>query len=441
MIEFVKEFLTLFFIFPLVIIVGGLFTYRLKFLQLLKLPQAFYMIKTQHKRGGISSFSAVSAILGGNLGTGNISGIAVAITTGGPGALFWMWIMAFLASIIKFMGCFLGVHYRERDSAGEWVGGPMYYLSKGLKNPFLGKLFCIFTLISALTVGNMVQVHSLSLPIKSLGINPLFLGIILAILVGGVIGGGLQRFSAVVSLVVPFMALVYVGACMVIIALLYDKAGQAVLLILKSAMGLDSLAGGAMGYTVFQAIRSGFDRGLFATDSGLGLAPIIHAAVTDQHEKLPNKMVQGIISVLSPMIVMVVCTMTGTVLLATGVWQQGDLESTNMCVEAFKIGLGSPFMGHIVTITLFFFAFTTILTWSFCADKSVAYLFGHRFIKPFQIVFIIFIPMGIFPQGELLWTLADISINLMFIINMIGIMGLSASVIPFSRKQLTLKTS
>jgi len=262
------------------------------------------------------------------------------------------------------------------------------------------------------------------------------MGIGLAILVGGVIWGGMQRFATVVSMVVPFMAIAYVVACCLIIGFMFDKIGSAMMLIITSAFGVKPLAGGTIGYTILQAIRSGFDRGLFATDSGLGLAPIIHSAVTDTHEKYDNKITQGIISVLSPMIVMVVCTMTGLVLLTTGAWQRLDLESTNMCIEAFRIGLGHSGAGHVVTVTLFFFAFTTILTWSFCADKSVEYLLGRRFIKPFQLFFIAIIPLSIFPQGAFLWTIADISINFMFVINMTGVIGLSASVIHSARQHI-----
>ena len=436
MIDLIKESITLYLIFPAIILIGGYLTVRFKFLQITQLPRAFNLIKTQRRSGGISSFSAVAAILGGNLGTGNISGIAVALTTGGPGALFWMWVMALLASIIKFIGCFLGVEHREKDKSGEWVGGPMYYLTKGLKMPFLGKLFCVFTILSALTVGNMVQVHSLALPVKDAGIDPLYAGLVLAVIVGGVIWGGMKRFAYTVSMVVPFMAITYIGACLSIIILFKDQVPEALMMIVNSAMGMESVAGGAIGFTIFQAIRTGFDRGLFATDSGLGLAPIIHSAVTDTHENLENKMVQGIISVLSPIIVMIVCTMTGLVLMITGAWQNLSLKSTNMCIEAFKIGLSNPVAGHIVTVTLFFFAFTTILTWSFCADKSIEYLFGRRGIKPFQVLFILFIPLGVFPKGQLLWNVADISINLMFLMNMIGVVGLSAGVIAYVRKTL-----
>ncbi len=436
MIDLLKDSLTLYLIIPAILLLGSYFSYRLGFLQIIKLKEAFHLVTTQKKRGGISSFNAVTAVLGGNLGTGNISGIAVALATGGPGSLFWMWIMALLASTLKFMGAFLGVDYREKDSAGEWVGGPMYYLKKGLNLSFLSKVFCIFTILSALTVGNLIQVHSLSLPVESLGFPPLLFGAGLAILVAGVIFGGLQRFARVISAVVPLMALLYIGTCLLILLFFYDKIGEALSLIMESAFGIPSVAGGVAGFTIFQAMRSGFDRGLFATDSGLGLESIIHAAVTDHHEKLDNKVVQGIISILSPILVMVVCTMTGLVLLVTGAWQKFSCESTLLCMEAFRAGIGFSFAGHIVTLTLFFFAFTTILTWSFCADKSVEFLFGRRFIKPFQIFFVCFIPLGVLPYGLGLWTVADICINLMFVINMIGIIGLSQKVIHFTRLQI-----
>lgn len=431
-----KEMLTLYFIFPTVFLVGGYLSYQLKFLQVSRLFFAFHLIKTQKKRGGISSFSAVAAILGGNLGTGNISGVAVALSTGGPGSLFWMWIMAFLASILKFAGCFLGVSYRQRDEVGEWVGGPMYYLSKGLKLPFLAKLFCISTIASALTVGNMVQVHSLVLPLHASGSPPFIFEIGLAILVGAVIWGGLQRFATVVSFVVPFMAFFYILSCLAILVVFYHKIPFVFQMVFRSALGMESMAGGVLGYGVLKAITSGFDRGLFATDSGLGLAPIIHSAVTDTHEFLDNKVIQGLISILSPMLIMVVCTMTGAVLLVTGVWETPGLESTTMCSEAFKIGFNHLWAGHVVTITLFFFAFTTLLTWSFCADKAVEYLYGRHRIKLFQCLFIFLIPFGGLMEGKQLWIIADIALNIMFMMNVTGIVGLSWQVIDFTKKNL-----
>lgn len=435
MIEFAKDLVTLALIFPIIIVVGGYFSLRLRFLQITNLLKAAALVTVKERKGGISSFGALAAILGGNLGTGNISGVAVAITTGGPGALFWMWIMAILASIAKYMGCFLGVHFQEQNARGEWVGGPMYYLDRGLKSVTLARLFCLFTLTSAITVGNLVQVHALSLPVSELDIHPLFLSIPLAALVGGVIFGGLKRFSHVVSALVPLMAIAYIGTCLIILFFTRHEIGNSLQLIFSSAFSFEPLAGGTLGFGIMSAIRAGFDRGLFATDSGLGLAPILHSAVYDPRKNHDNRHTQGLISVLSPMIVMIVCTVTGLVLIATGATKHTHLESTRMCMEAFRIGFNSQWAGQIVSVTLFFFAFTTILTWFFCANRAVEYLRPSA-VKLFQLLFIATIPFGVFLNEGIIWTVADLSINCMFIINIIGVVGLSKIALD-SRKQNT----
>lgn len=434
MIDTAKDIITLTVIFPIVVIVGGYFSIRLRFLQITKLKTAASLVTLKERKGGISSFGAMAAILGGNLGTGNISGVAIALMTGGPGALFWMWVMAILASITKYVGCFLGVNFQTKNQAGEWVGGPMFYLRDGLKSNFLSKLFCIFTITSALTVGNLVQVHALSLPISELNINPLYFGIPLALMVGGVILGGLRRFAHVVSTLVPIMAVAYVGTCLLILFFFRHDISDSLRLIIESAFGIKSAVGGALGYGVLSAIRAGFDRGLFATDSGLGLAPILHAAVYDPSPTHDNRHTQGLISILSPMIVMIVCTVTGLVLLTTKAALRVDLASTSMCMEAFRLGFKSLWAGQIVSITLFFFAFTTILTWSFCANRAVEFLFGTHFVRPFQLLFIAIIPLGAFLEEQAVWTIADFSINLMFVTNMIGVVGLSRLVLSYSKK-------
>lgn len=434
MIDTAKEIITLTVISPIVVIVGGYFSLRLRFLQITKLKTAASLVTLKERKGGISSFGAMAAILGGNLGTGNISGVAVALMTGGPGALFWMWVMAILAAITKYVGCFLGVNFQTRNQVGEWVGGPMFYLRDGLKSKILSKLFCIFTITSALTVGNLVQVHALSLPVSELNINPLYFGIPLALLVGGVIFGGLKRFAHVVSALVPIMAIAYVGTCLLILFFFRQDIGYSLRLIFESAFGFESAVGGALGYGVLSAIRAGFDRGLFATDSGLGLAPILHSSVYDPSPTHDNRHTQGLISVLSPMIVMIVCTVTGLVLLTTKAALRVDLASTSMCMEAFRIGFKSLWAGQIVSVTLFFFAFTTILTWSFCANRAVEFLFGLRFVKPFQLIFIAIIPIGAFLKEQAVWTIADFSINFMFVINMIGVIGLSKLVFISQKK-------
>jgi AGCS family alanine or glycine:cation symporter len=294
--------------------------------------------------------------------------------------------------------------------------------------PIIAKIFCLLTIFAALTVGNLVQVHALSLPIYDMSINPLFFGLMMALLVGGVILGGLRRFSLVVQVLVPPMAILYVGTCLVLLFLNRQNILPSLNLIFTEAFSLKPLAGGALGFGILQAIRAGFDRGLFATDSGLGLAPILHGAVYDPNPHIDNRHVQGLISILSPMIVMVVCTVTGLVLISTQAYTL-DLPSTTMCMEAFKIGLFLPWAGHIVSVTLFFFAFTTMLTWCFCAQRASEFLWGLRAVKPFQWLFIILVPAGVYIEENLVWTIADISTNFMFLTNMVGVAGLSALVI------------
>ncbi len=430
MLESIKSLISITFLIPLVCIFGLYLSIKCRFLQctyFFKAWQLFIHDRNPDKKS--SSFSAVAAVLGGNLGTGNIAGIAVALAAGGPGALFWMWVMATIGAILKFGGTVLGILFRKKDDQGEFVGGPMYYLLYGLKSKKLAYLFCIFTILSALTVGNLVQMNSLSLPLTELGLPPLAIGIFMAALVAMVILGGLQRFSQVVSKIVPVMAILYIFACMALLLKEYQMILPSLELIIKSAFSPIPLAGGVAGFAVIEGIKSGFDRGLFATDVGAGLAPILHASVESHTSRLQTAITQGIISTISPLIVMIVCTLTGLVLIATGTWTNTELESTNLCIEAFKIGFGLPMAGHIITFTLFFFAFTTILTWSFCADKAIEFMFSRKHIRVFQFIFIGLIPMGVFIKVNVVWTLADLFMNCMLIINVIGLILLSPVII------------
>ncbi len=426
MIDELKNILSLYFLIPLVAVVGIAFSLRFRFVQCTHMLKAWkFFIGDRDPTGKrSSSFSAVSAVLGGNLGTGNISGIAVALTMGGPGALFWMWVMATFGAILKFVGCALGVLFRQKDEKGEYIGGPMYYLSKGLGLKKTGKLYCLLAIFAALTVGNLVQMNSLALPFTQAGVPPLVTGVGMSIIVAAVILGGLHRFSAVASFVVPFMAVAYIGSCLLIVLLNLDKLLPAIDLIMHAAFSPMSVTGGVMGYTVLQGMRVGFDRGLFATDVGVGIDSIIHSSVESKTSLTETALTQGLISTLSPLIVMLVCTLTGLVLIMTDTWLITGLESTNLCIEAFRRGLSTNFAGHIITITLFFFAFTTILTWSFCADKAIEFLFSRKMIRPFQYLFVAIIPLGALFHVKVVWTVADIFMNLMLIINIIGLIGL-----------------
>lgn len=421
-----KNALSLFILIPLVALVGLAFSIRFKFVQCTHFIKAwkFFFVDRDMSGKRSSSFAAVSAVLGGNLGTGNISGIAVALSMGGPGALFWMWVMATLGAILKFVGCTLGVLYRQKGENGQPIGGPMYYLAKGLKMKRSAKAYCFLAILTALTVGNMVQMNSLALPFTSAGVPPLVTGVLMSLLVGCVILGGLRRLSAVASYVVPFMAIGYILSCLIIVLLNLEKLLPAIELILHAAFNPSAMMGGFAGYTILEAIRVGFDRGLFATDVGVGIDSIFHSSVESKSSLTQTALTQGLISTLSPLIVMLVCTLTGLVLIMTDTWLIKDLQSTNLCIEAFRKGLSSHFAGHIITLTLFFFAFTTILSWSFCADKAIEYLGSPKLIRPFQLLFVCILPIGASLKVSAVWTIADIFMNLMLIINVIGLIGL-----------------
>lgn len=425
MLNELKSILSLYLLIPLVGIVGLVFSIRFQFVQCTHVMRAwkfFFGDRDLSKRS--SSFSAVAAVLGGNLGTGNISGIAVALAMGGPGALFWMWIMATLGAILKFVGCILGVLYRQKGTRGEYIGGPMYYIGKGLKMKGMAKFYCLLAVCAALTVGNMVQMNSLALPFTQAGVPPLATGLVMSLIIASVILGGLQRFSRIAALVVPFMAVGYVAACLIILLFYVDHLLPAFQLIFHAAFDSQALTGGLAGFTILQAMRIGFDRGLFATDVGVGIDAIVHSSVESESSLTQTALTQGLISTLSPFIVMLVCTLTGLVLMVTGAWQTPGLESTNMCIEAFRRGLSFEFAGHVITVTLFFFAFTTILTWSFCYDKAIEYLFSAKYVRPFQLLFVACVPLGALFHVQAVWTVADIFMNLMLIINVIALIGL-----------------
>ena len=425
-----NESFTFFVIFPLIVLLGSYLTLKLRFLQISKLKMSFSQLlkKGNPDEGSITHYEAISAVLGGNFGTGNISGMAIALTTGGPGALVWMWVIAFLGAMIQYASCVLGVKYRRKNEQGEYVGGPMYYLSEGLGFKKLGVLFSVFALMAALTVGNLAQVNSISLPLEKIGIDPLISGLGMALISAVVILGGMHRFAKVASAVVPLMAVLYFGAALFIICSHYTHVIPAFWIMLKSAISPSALVGGTLGYGVIKAITSGFERGIFATDAGTGIAPILQASAKTKHP-----VVDGIVTLVAPFLVMIVCTATGLVLILTGAWQQTGLYSTNMVTHAFQQTLGNGLGSFIVITALLLFSYTTILAWSCCADKAVNYLWGTRYIRRFQYFYIAVIPVGALVHVDIVWLIADLSISFMLITNMIGISGLSQDVISTSR--------
>jgi AGCS family alanine or glycine:cation symporter len=376
-------------------------------------------MKEEKEKGSISNFQAISAVLAGNLGPGNISGMAIAISVGGPGSLFWMWIMAILGMVIKYVGCFLGFKYRIKNKEKEYVGGPMYYLSSGMKNKFMGVLFSIFCIFTAITAGNFVQINSISLPLARIGVSPILIGIILAIFVAFVIFGGLLRFARVVEVLVPFKALFYLVFAVFILILYKERVLPALSLVFSSAFKPTALSGGFVGYGFLYAVRVGFQRGIFATDAGIGIAPILQSGAREK-----NSILEGFVAMIAPLVVMIVCSITILVLIVTDAWTNSGMKSTNMCVWAFKKGLSSNLGEYVVIISLISFAFTSILAWSVAGGKAMEFLFGSKNEKFFKYIFILIVPIGTILQVDLVWLLADIGMALMLIINVIGITAL-----------------
>ena len=443
MLEILKHNLSIYLVIPVIFISGTYFSIALKFIQFRKIFDAIkYTINPDNQKQNFSSFGALSAVLGGNLGTGNIAGIAVALTTGGPGALFWMIIMVTFGTVIKFCCCFLGVKYREKDHSNHWVGGPMFYLSKGLHCKYLNNIFCLLLLLSAITTGGFVQIHSIVFPLHQAQISPLFIAVLIAFLVFLVLAGGLKRFSTLVSNLVPFMALFYILACLKILIGYKNLILPNLIYVLQSAFDYNSIKGASLGFAISETIRVGFDRGIMATDTGIGIAPILHSQVSQKDSDYKIiAMQQGLISMLAPIIVLIICLLTGLVLLVTGAWRL-PLESTNMCIEAFKIGLNSANLAiFVVSITLCLFAFTTILTWAYCAQSAIQYLCRsmsnstiNYYLLLFKVLFVLFIPWGIWLKTHLLWNITDLCLNSLLLINMYGVCRLFKEIIKDLRE-------
>ncbi|MCX6987916.1 MAG: amino acid carrier protein [Chlamydiae bacterium] len=421
---------TLFFVLPGILVLGLYLSIKLNFLQVSKLLLSArrLVIKDQGGKEGISQYQALSTVIAGNLGTGNISGMAIALTTGGPGALVWMWIMAFFGSTIQYASCVLGVKYRQQNKDGELVGGPMYYLHQGLGFKKIAAIFSFFTLIAALTVGNFAQINSIILPIGSLGINPLVCGMVMMVIVGGVTLGGIGRLAKVASSVVPFMAILYLLGAVTVLAFYHQNIIPAFAQMLSSAFSGSALAGGVLGFGAFKALQVGFERGVFATDAGTGIAPILQASARTEHP-----VVDGLVTLVAPLIVMVVCTTTGLVLLVTGAYQQDGLQSTNMVTYAFSQVFGFKIGSLMVITALSFFAYTTVIAWGFCGEKAASFLWGKTRARWFQYLYLLLIPVGAVARVELVWVLADLSISLMLLTNLIGVAGLSSEVIGETR--------
>ncbi len=417
----------------LILLVGtGIYlTVRIGFLQMRLLPYslklAFTKQQDKQSEGDISHFQALMTALAATVGTGNIAGVATAVFTGGPGAVFWMWITAFFGMATKYAEAVLAVKYRVEDENGEMSGGPMYYLERGLGQKWLGVLFALFGAVAAFGIGNLVQSNSVASVVQSTFSVPAWVtGIVLTLFTALAILGGIKSIGKVTALFVPVMALFYLVAGLAVMILNFDLVPAAIALIFTDAFTGEAVAGGALG----TVIRMGVARGVFSNEAGLGSAPIAAAAAKTD---LPGR--QALVSMTQVFIdTIVICSITGITIVMGGLYT-GDVTAADLTSATF-----AKFLGHsgsiIVAVGLLFFASSTIIGWSYYGEKCFSYLFSKNVVIYYRIAYVVAVFIGAISQLQIVWGVADIMNGLMALPNLIGLLGLSGVVVIETRKIL-----
>jgi AGCS family alanine or glycine:cation symporter len=409
---------------------GVYLTIRLRFIQFRGFRHSVALISGRYDKvsdpGEVSHFQALSAALSATIGTGNIAGVATAIAFGGPGAVFWMWVTALVGMATKYTSCALALKYRTIHEDGVVSGGPMYTLRRGLNMPALGAAFAVFTLIASFGIGNMVQANSvvdgLGFVVPQAKEFKLIIGVVMAIAVGLVIIGGIRRIAKVASRIVPFMAIAYCVSALVILFLNIDKIPGAFATILNHALNPWAAGGGAMG----AAVHYGVARGVFSNESGLGSAPMAHAAA-----RTGEPVREGLVAMIGPFVdTIVICTMTALVIVVMGAWGEGKPESlfgAALSAYAFKQAIGSA-GAWVVGFGLVFFAYSTIIAWSYYGDRSAEYLFGERAVLPYRVIYTVLVVVGAYVPLKLVWNFADIANIFMAAPNLISLILLAGMV-------------
>ncbi len=432
---------------PTIILLLGLgiyLTIGLRFVTLRKLGTSFRKLASGRYPSGvgeISPFRSLMTAMSATVGTGNIAGVATAIALGGPGAIFWMWLMALLGMATKYSEAVLAVYFRQKNEYDEYHGGPMYYIKIGISESLgprfatvaaiLAALFAIFAAFASFGIGNMVQSNSVADALNSVFNIPEWVsGSVVAGLAGLVILGGLKRIAAVAAKLVPLMTVTYVVCALSIILLNVSEVPSALYTIVYAAFNGQAAVGGFAGTAVMMAIQFGIARGIFSNEAGLGSAAIAHAAAQTN-----SPVSQGHIAMLGTFIdTLIICTMTGLVIVITGAWTTG-LSGAAMSTAAF--GGALPHGDTIISIALAVFAFTTVLGWSLYGERCLQYLFGHVITYPFRVLWIIALYVGSTQELNLLWALADTLNGLMAWPNLIGILLLSGLVFRLTRDEET----
>lgn len=412
---------------------GFYLTVGLKGMTLRRIPYAFRLLfrgRTGSGEGEISPFNALMTALSSTIGTGNIAGVATAVGIGGPGALFWMWCTAVLGIATKYAEAVLAVNFRETDNTGKKVGGPMYYIKNGLSARWhwLAFLFAFFGALAGFGLANTVQSNAVSqVLLETYDIPTMATGIMMASLVGLVLLGGIRRIADVAGKLVPFMALLYLSAAGIILLINFTAIPAALVLIVDSAFNTTAAAGGFAGATMTLALQMGVARGIFSNEAGLGSAPIAHAAAETN-----SPVRQGTIAMLGTFIdTLVVCTMTGLVLVVSGVWN-GEAAGAAMTLNAFKNNL--PMGGDILTICIVLFAFTSVLGWSYYGERCAEFLLGPVVIIPFRILWVLGVFLGTQLSLGFVWKISDLFNGLMAFPNLIALILLAPVVFRLTQE-------
>lgn len=413
--------------------IGILLSIFLRFIQVLKFKTIMEktFLKMFHKEnlenGEITAFQAVSTALAATIGTGNITGVAIAIATGGPGSVFWMWLSAFFGMATKFSEVVLSITYREKKKDGSYVGGPMYYIKKGIKSNSLAYIFAFFAMFASFGIGNMTQSNSIALVLKSnFNLDVIITAMILSLLSAIVLLGGIKRISKVSERLVPLMALFYILGAVIIIIIHIDRIPNAFYMIFSSAFSKQAAIGGFAGAGFKEIVKQGISRGIFTNEAGLGSAPIAHASAKTSHPVIQG--MWGIFEVFMDTIV--ICSLTSLVILVTGSNYSG-LSGSELTSYAFNQGFNGG--GYIVAIGLTLFAFSTILGWAFYGQKCSEFIFGEKSVKIYNIFYAIFVSIGAIGGLKAVWGISDTLNGLMAIPNLIAVIMLYKVVIKMTK--------
>jgi alanine or glycine:cation symporter, AGCS family len=370
-------------------------------------------------QGNVSPFQAVSTALASTVGVGNIAGVATAISIGGPGALFWLWVSGILGMCTKYSEIVIALHYREKDATGGMRGGAMYVLKNGLGMPWLGSIFAGLVALAAFGIGNMVQSNSVAHSLQdSFGVPPMITGIVMVLVTAVVIIGGIKRIGEVTELLVPFMALFYLGGALIILARYASEIPGAFALVFDGAFNGTAATGGFAGSTLMMALRVGVARGLFSNEAGLGSAPMVHSAARTDH---PVR--QGLYGIFEVFVdTILVCTVTGLAIIATGVWSSGSTGAA-LAGAAFSTGLHGTWGNIVVTVSLVLFAYSTVVGWSYYGETGIVYLLGARAVVPYRIAWLGFIYLGAIGSLSVVWGVADTLNGLMAVPNLVAVLA------------------